>query len=66
LATVGELLKRVTDKLGLQIDDYFLYFDSTSSNAFVPNQNEKLNNLVYKNSKSNENLILFYLDLFIN
>ncbi len=45
-ATVGELLKRVTDKLGLQIDDHFLYFDSISSNGFVPNRNDKLNSLV--------------------
>lgn len=47
MTTVGELLKRVTDKLGLQIDDYFLCFDSTSLNSFVPNRNEKLSNLTY-------------------
>ncbi|UJR25261.1 hypothetical protein I4U23_006613 [Adineta vaga] len=46
-ATVGELLKRVTDKLGLQIDDYFLYFDFNTSHAFVSNINDKLNNLSY-------------------
>jgi hypothetical protein len=46
MATVNELLKRVTDKLGLQIDDYFLYFDSTLPNGFIPNGNDKLNILV--------------------
>lgn len=46
MATVGELLKRVTDKLGLQIDDHFLCFESTSSNDFVPDRNDQLNSLV--------------------
>ncbi|CAF1653465.1 unnamed protein product, partial [Adineta ricciae] len=46
-ATVSELLKRVTDKLGLQIDGHFLYFDSNTSHAFVSNINEKLSNLTY-------------------
>jgi len=43
---VGELLKRVTDKLGLQIEDHFLCFDSTSPNNFIPNRNDKLTSLV--------------------
>ncbi|CAF3588971.1 unnamed protein product [Adineta steineri] len=47
MATVGELLKRVTGKLGLQIDDHFLHFDSSSSNQFVPNLNDKLCDLTY-------------------
>ncbi|CAF0731164.1 unnamed protein product [Rotaria sp. Silwood1] len=47
MATVGELLQRVTDKLGLQIDDHFLYFHSITSHGFVPNRNDKLNSLTY-------------------
>ena len=46
MTTVGELLKRVTDKLGLQIDDHFLCFKSPSSNSFIPNRNDKLYSLV--------------------
>jgi hypothetical protein len=65
-ATVGELLKRVTKKFDLPIDDYFLYFNSTFSNRFVPKQNEKLNNLVCKII----NIIIIYLvsllDVFID
>ncbi|CAF0933766.1 unnamed protein product [Rotaria sordida] len=47
MATVGELLQRVIEKLGLQIDDHFLYFHSKTSHEFVPNRNDKLNNLTY-------------------
>ncbi|CAF3949893.1 unnamed protein product [Rotaria sp. Silwood2] len=47
MGTVGELLQRVIDKLGLQIDDHFLYFHSTTSHGFVPNRNDKLNSLTY-------------------
>ena len=46
MATVGELLKRTTEKLGLQIDDHFLYFESPSRTGFVPDRKEKLSNLV--------------------
>jgi hypothetical protein len=44
---VGELLKRITDKLDLKMNDYFLYFNSTSVNEFIPNLNDKLHILVY-------------------
>ena len=43
---MGELLKRVTDKLGLQIDDHFLCFHSTSTNSFVPDRTDQLTSLV--------------------
>lgn len=66
MTTVGELLKRVTDKLGLQIDDYFLCFDSTSLNSFVPNRNEKLSNLVRIRIQLQNRINFIFLDLFIN
>ncbi|CAF3108847.1 unnamed protein product [Rotaria socialis] len=56
-ASVGELLKRVADKLGLQIDDHFLYFHSTSSHGFVPSRNEKLNNLIYSSIEARRKIV---------
>ncbi|UJR23642.1 hypothetical protein I4U23_026627 [Adineta vaga] len=47
MASVHELLKRVIDKLGLTIDDYFLYCHSISGNGFIPNRNDILDTLMY-------------------
>lgn len=51
MATVGELLKAVAEKLGLQVDDHFLYFGgSSSSSGFIGNSNDKLSHLVRRAS----------------
>lgn len=62
-ATVGELLKRVTEKSGLQIDDHFLCFDSTLENSFVPNRNDQLNHLVCKQFLSKILITIFIIRL---
>lgn len=46
MASVHELLKRVTDKLGLPSEDYFLYCQSTSGDGFIPDRNDILDTLV--------------------
>ncbi|CAF4454126.1 unnamed protein product, partial [Adineta steineri] len=45
MTTVNELLKRVTDKLDLVMDDHFLYCHLTSSDGFKPNGHDILHNL---------------------
>ncbi|CAF0880247.1 unnamed protein product [Adineta ricciae] len=47
MASVQELLKRVTDKLGLSSEDYFLYCQSTSGDGFIPDRNDILDTLMY-------------------
>ena len=63
---MGELLKRVTDKLGLQVDDHFLCFDSTTPNSFVPNRSDKLADLVCLFQYDDTQIDFRSLDLFIN
>ncbi|CAF1239835.1 unnamed protein product [Adineta steineri] len=47
MTTVNELLKRVTDKLDLVMDDHFLYCHLTSGDGFKPNGHDILHNLMY-------------------
>lgn len=46
MTSVQDLLKRVTEKLDLPIDDYFLYCHSASGEGFVPDRRDVLDNLV--------------------